>query len=419
VLLTLASPGQAPATPVAEEELGVWLGEKVFLAPRLQYRPRYLVHGGKDFAPQNVYNVFSHRARLGVEARILGWLSVGFQLQDVRAWGEELSTMEAVADGLDLHLAWIEGRCPLGLSLRVGRQEVSFDNERLIGAVDWSDQGRVFDGVRLGYRRRALELDLLYAKTAERNVFAKDAQGKTVRGAPEDSDLAALRLRYARFAAARPTLLAIYDYQGAIRQHRVTAGLYLDGEPARGLRWNGEFYYQAGRRSNASSSETLAATLGTVGVSYTLPVRTAPGLGLWFEHLSGDDDAKDGKLQGFDTLFATNHKFYGFMDLFINIPTDTGGMGLVDVGGRAFVEPWKGLTIFLDFHHFEQARKHPVTGTTTLGNELDLLARYKLNRHLSVEGVAAMFLPRLGLSNLRGGGREAEAYGYLQLDLKL
>ncbi len=31
-----------------------------------------------------------------------------------------------------------------------------------------------------------------------------------------------------------------------------------------------------------------------------------------------------------ETLFATNHKFYGFADLFLNIPRDTAGRGLRD-----------------------------------------------------------------------------------------
>ncbi len=418
-LITAANAAPAAPRDQPDAELGVWLGKSVFLAPRLQYRPRYLAHGGRDFAPHNVYNVFSHRARLGAEARVFGWLSATLELQDTRAWGEELSTVEASADGFDLHQAFVEGRCPLGLALRVGRQEIAFDNERLIGALDWTDAGRVFDGARLSYRRRALELDAFWARTGERNVLVKDAVGKILRGAAEDADLAALRVRYAGFAPVRPTLIAVYDHQGAIRQHRATFGLYLDGEPARGLRYSGELYYQAGRRANASSSQSLGATLGTVGLSYTLPVRSSPGIALWFEHLSGDDDAKDGTLRSFDTLYATNHKFYGFMDLFTNIPVDTGGMGLIDVGGRVFVEPWKRLTLLLDYHHFEQAKQNPVTRTTTLGNERDHLARVKLNRFLSVEGMAALFLPKLGLANLRGGGRDVEAMAYLQLDLKL
>lgn len=416
-LIAAGEPRAAP--PAAEEDLGVWLGKQVFLVPRLQYRPRYLVHGGKDFAPHGLVNVFSHRARLGAEVRLLGWLSATLELQDVRAWGEELSTVEASADGLDLHQAFVEGRCPLGLALRVGRQEIAFDNERLVGALDWVDTGRVFDGVKLSYRRRGLELDTFWARTGEKNVLARDAAGKVVRGAVEDADLGALRVRHAGFAPLRPTLIAIYDRLPAIRQHRATFGLYLDGEPARGLRYSGEFYLQTGRRSNAGSSQKLLATLGAASASYTLPVRGAPGLALWFEHLSGDDDARDGTLRGFDTLYATNHKFYGFMDLFTNIPVDTGGMGLVDVGGRVFVAPWTRLTLLLDYHHLEQAKRHPVTRTTTLGNELDLLARVKLNRFLSVEGMAALFLPKLGLANLRGGGRDAEAMATLQLDLKL
>jgi hypothetical protein len=418
-LSTLAAPGARAQQP-AEEELALRVESKLALVPKLQYRPRYLVHGGRDFGPEKLWNAVSHRARLGVEARLASWLAARVELQDVRSWGEELGTFDAAADGFDVHQAWAELRCPLGLALRAGRQEVAFDNERLIGAVDWSDPGRSFDGVRASLRRSSVELDLLWAKLGEKNAYVKDAAGKAVRGAPEDADLAALRVRLTTLPALRPTLLGIYDYQGESRQHRVTTGLYFDGEPLRGLRYSGELYYQAGRRRAASGPEMkIAAFLGAVSISYAAPVRTAPTLRVWYEHLSGDDDLADTTVRAFDTLYATNHKFYGLMDLFLNIPVDASGLGLVDAGGRASLDPARWLALALDYHHFEQARRHPITNTTTLGNELDLVARVKINRHLAVEGAAGVFFPKLGISNLRGGGTDTEGWGYLQLDLQL
>ncbi|NIP78292.1 MAG: alginate export family protein, partial [Gemmatimonadetes bacterium] len=79
------------------------------------------------------------------------------QVQDVRVWGGELGTTDPSADGLDLHQGWLElGDAGSGaLSLRVGRQELAYGGERLVGALNWAQQARSFDGARLRLRPSA------------------------------------------------------------------------------------------------------------------------------------------------------------------------------------------------------------------------------------------------------------------------
>ena len=43
----------------------------------------------------------------------------------------------------------------------------------------------------------------------------------------------------------------------------------------------------------------------------------------------------DKKYNVFNTLYATNHKYYGFMDYFIDIPRHTYGLGLIDIHAKA------------------------------------------------------------------------------------
>ena len=38
------------------------------------------------------------------------------------------------------------------LSLKVGRQELSYGDERLVGAFDWNNIGRVFDAAKLRWQ---------------------------------------------------------------------------------------------------------------------------------------------------------------------------------------------------------------------------------------------------------------------------
>src|SRR2546422_2780459 len=58
------------------------------------------------------------------------------------------------SDWLDLHQAYITlgNHKEFPLSLKVGRQELSYGEERLIGAFAWNNIGRVFDAVKVRWQ---------------------------------------------------------------------------------------------------------------------------------------------------------------------------------------------------------------------------------------------------------------------------
>ncbi|CAN5877393.1 hypothetical protein BH24BAC1_BH24BAC1_34050 [soil metagenome] len=96
----------------------------------------------------------SQRTRLNV-----GYTGYRFKLysalQDVRLWGQDASTINRITpdayDGLLLHEAWGEialvdtGAVLENFSLKVGRQELVYDDSRLLGNLDWLQQGRRHD----------------------------------------------------------------------------------------------------------------------------------------------------------------------------------------------------------------------------------------------------------------------------------
>ncbi len=94
---------------------------------------------------------------------------------------------------------------------------------------------------------------------------------------------------------------------------------------AAGFTYRLEGAHQTGRRTDSDMAAVFAAAragrvLGRMQVE------------MWNDYLSGDDDLDDDEIKVFDTLFATNHKFYGYVDFFLNIPEDTAGRGLQDPG---------------------------------------------------------------------------------------
>ena len=85
------------------------------------------------------------RSRMALKGK---WKSFDYKLgaQDIRTFGGPTGQSQGT---LGITEAWWSSELAYGLVLKVGRQEIKFDNERVVGAVDWSNPGRFLDGVRL------------------------------------------------------------------------------------------------------------------------------------------------------------------------------------------------------------------------------------------------------------------------------
>jgi hypothetical protein len=116
-------------------------------------------------------NIFtSQRTNLNIGYR---WdkLLFGLDLRDVRVWGQDAATINNTDGGkLFLHQAWGEfivasaadTNCKLkvdNLSLKVGRQELIYDDSRLLGNLDWLQQGRRHDMALLKFLHRGYQAD--------------------------------------------------------------------------------------------------------------------------------------------------------------------------------------------------------------------------------------------------------------------
>jgi len=133
-----------------------------------------LRNGVGNLAPTDAPAAFftSQRTRL-----IFGykWDRVQFQtsIQDVRVWGQDAATINTV-DGnrLMVHEAWaditlansadttIKFKPIQNLSLKIGRQELVYDDSRLLGNLDWLQQARRFDMAMLKGQHLGWALDL-------------------------------------------------------------------------------------------------------------------------------------------------------------------------------------------------------------------------------------------------------------------
>ncbi len=246
----------------------------------------------------------SMRVRAALEARLEGNVRVFVQFQDVRLFGEESSTLSDYrADNFDLHQGFVEltDVPSLGGALRVGRQELALGEQRLVGAVNWAQQGRSFDGFRYtAPSMGGMKVDLFAMKLREETSATQDwesslagAYGTLPTGEAGSLDVYGLLTTDSR-----------EDHSGEI----TFGGLWKGGAGPFDLRLEGSL--QTGQRNGIDVSAYM------VGARAGSQIHESVTATLWYDYLSGDDDPGDDEIGVFNTLFATNHGFYGFADYF-------------------------------------------------------------------------------------------------------
>jgi hypothetical protein len=129
-------------------------------------------------------------------------------IQDVRLWGQDASTI-SIAGGnqLEVHEAWVElilsnkkdpsfKSAPFDyLTIKMGRQELAYDDQRLLGSLDWLQQARRHDAIVLKMLEKGWQVDLggafnqntdainyngTYYTPANAPATIKDSQGNLV-----------------------------------------------------------------------------------------------------------------------------------------------------------------------------------------------------------------------------------------------
>ncbi|MEM8901855.1 MAG: alginate export family protein, partial [Bacteroidota bacterium] len=85
---------------------------------------------------------------------------VRLSFQDIRFWGESSQIVKQEDGNTFLNEAWILYKVNPGLKLKVGRQAISYDNQRILGALEWAQQARRHDAVLAMFTNKKKSVDL-------------------------------------------------------------------------------------------------------------------------------------------------------------------------------------------------------------------------------------------------------------------
>ena len=441
-----------------------------------EVRTRWEIQNNFNFAKNNTDDFFLMRTRFSIEASPIENLKIFIEAQDARVWGDERDGVifgkprggdwesqrtTADDDRLDLKQGYFELQNIGGLPIaaRVGRQVLSYGDERLVGANNWSNYGRSFDALKLIiHPAENVQVDVFYSKVVEtiknnRLDEDEDVDFYGVYGTTSNFqdiglkafDLYCLVLRDNGLNnSGKPATLVFPG--GLIKglDADSNATIWTIGARAAGvipiieaIDYNIEYAHQYGQI--ASSSLDAWALHSEVG--FSLPdFMMKPRIAAFFNYATGDAVAGDKRNTTFVNLFPTNHDKYGMIDFMR-------WQNMQDIGGNLTVTPIESLTAKIAYHRLWLAKKNDAwygspteanlrntffatnsnrkgDGDNNVGDEIDLLLTYNYNKYVALEAGYSVFfagdLIKRGGTDLTDGGKAVDNHkteanwGYIQ-----
>ena len=342
------------------------------------------------------------------------------QVQDARAFDKAAGGQGVpFRDTWDLHQAYGEFDSRQ-VSVRVGRQELFFGEQRLIGHLNWTNTARSFDGVRATVSTKPFKFD----------VFA----ASVVTLLPEDFDTSGHGNGIYAFYGSAPALIpkaTIEPYfvwrqskglaietGGKGELHQATLGARALGKLPAAFDYGVEMAAQTG----TVASDDVRAWAGhwIVGRTWS-EIAAKPRPFLEYNYASGDSNSKDGTRGTFDQLYPTGHEKYGLAD-------QVGWRNIDDLRAGVELKPARQWQVTGSFHSYWLADAHDAlynsagavvarsakgTAGRFVGREVDAIATYTFSTQLQVNGGYAYMSPGEFLAATTPG--QSYSYGYVML----
>lgn len=407
----------------------------VTVSGQVRVRPEFRDNADFDDDRPDRQRFFGQRTRLGLAVRVNPKVEGKVVAQDTRVWGTEGSTLATGAEGQSLDL--LEGYADLRwiwdlpLDIRLGRQQLSFGRERLVGAHDFDPSSRTFDAYRIHFAFGALGIDGFSAKLVDTNppgpagLPVESDQDRNFSGAyfsREGGRLKQLDIYWLR-DIDKTRLTTPFE----IKRH--TLGLLGRATLPAGFAFETEYAYQTGE---AGLGGDIAAQMLVAELTYARMEARDLQAAVAVEWATGDGDPADGKLETFSQLFPSSHPHLGTMDY-------VGRQNIQDWRGQVGARLVSQLSATLDAHVFrlDTARDawfddlggvaragdrvfgpDPARTERDLGQEFDLLLRYTGLTGAVIEGGYCRFLTG-NLIRLGGAPSHDSDWGYVQIKVDL
>jgi len=383
-----------------------------------EFRPRTEFRNGyKTLRPDNsdpaLYT--SQRTRLNTKYATEKY-TFFVSVQDVRVWGDVKQLNTADKNGLALHEAW--GLVNFnGFTLKAGRQEIVYDDQRMFGSVGWAQQGRSHDALKLSFGKTfKLDLGLAFNQDSEAlfdNTYTTAGNYKAMQYAWFNKKWDAVSLSVL-FLNNGLQYIDIADSTEDEIRYSQTIGTHVKFKVTEGLNAAANLYYQGGK-------DKMNTDVGAYLVGLDLGYKASDiwNFGLGFEMQSGNAYDSDGsKNKAFTPFYGTNHKFNGFMDYFY-VGNHMNSVGLIDIFAKVGAKLGEKSSLTLFAHNFTAQAEIAEDVKKGLGTELDLVYTHKFSKDIAIgAGYSQMFASE-GLEYLKNNfDGNSNNWAWLMLTIK-
>jgi hypothetical protein len=250
----------------------------------------------------------------GATVRPAKWLTGYAQFMDLHALGLPLADVASnMRDTFDLRQGYLRTNYKL-VKLTIGRQELKFGDERVIGISDWTNTSRTFDAADLKIGDKN-SLDLFTSSVVIINPTSLDRHGAglTFHGAEGKITTLLPKTSVDPFVLVH-AVRGVTSQQGMVgNKIATTFGVYYDTKLPLGFDSSGTGDLQRGSYSNDSIHAGAAIFRGGWAI-YKAP---------WKMHIQGEYDYASGnsrrdpyRYSTYDQQYPSNHDAFGLVDLF-------------------------------------------------------------------------------------------------------
>jgi hypothetical protein len=345
-------------------------------------------------------------------------VKMGISVQDVFIWGSQ-PQLFSTSNTLSVHQAWGQYFLTPSLSLKLGRQELSYDDERIFGASNWDQQGRSHDVALLRYDGM-IRIDVGAAFNQDKKYLNGAYYGlnnyKMMQFIWLNTDIVDnlnLSLLFLNNGYQRDKEM-FNDDEFDEKKNTIfnqTLGGRLVYTPGN-FKFHASGYYTMGKDM---SDRDLSAFYVGLGADYNINEDWSLGLG--WEHLSGTDQKEmmenpDYVNKSFNPFYGTSHKFNGYMDYFNTNGNWANSVGLNDLFASVQFSK-KKFEINLTGHAFMTAASVIKDGNVNetmesyLGTEIDMTMAYKLSKTSNVVIGYSQMIGSETLQALKSGDKNA------------
>lgn len=378
----------------------------------MQIRPRFEYRNGfKELMKDGAYptSFISNRSRLTFDFK-QEKIKAKIDFQNVRVWGDIATTGISDKNGVALFESWFSYDLNTNWTAKIGRQVISYDNQRIFGGLDWAQQGQSHDALVVHYAKDKMKIDFGGAISNGGENLVETAYNTTYKN-----------LQYIwfnkKFSNSSLSLLALntgYQYVNTIdvtfeNAYMQTLGGFYKFQANN---WFGDLgaYVQTGETALGTSKEDILAYNAAINVGYKFKANFKAELG--FEYLSGkNQNDANSKIKSFTPLFGTNHGFNGFMDYFY-VGNHKNTVGLQDVYLKLNYAPNK-WNFAVTPHVFMTAAdvKYPLASDIMdnyLGTEVDVTVGYSLHKNIGISAGYSQMFGTETLEVLKGGNKDLD-----------